>query len=389
MFGAANSLFLSPPREQGNMNDPRINLGLFGGATQQQIMPPASIFGFVDPQIQRLFVEQPRAQMLDQTNHTLVNGMEKNNQTEATSLDQLNDQEDDSPFICPVCCDEYSTLEQHKKRRPYSYDCGHTTCLGCTEKNQKGKCPFCSKPSRQQIRNFSLEQAIDWAKGKKSSDEASLYKNQSLCLTCKETFDPNAKILFGQNHQHHQVIQLKDKDPKLMKKVFWLLHFIKSDGKLNMDRAETILTMLFNIIDHYLEAMLLVQSSVTKHSLDGLLADIQLFIKHDKDPDNYHNKKLLDSLLMVRDLEVEKSFKMFDLAKDCPILSSDHLDTKFFEEFKKDQESFFPQGMPEKYLGFFPLLRSLAPDDPMSTEILPSASWFETWYSARAGMTAV
>lgn len=299
--------------------------------------------------------------------------------------------EGDSPFMCPVCCHEYSSSEKHKKLRPYSYECGHTTCQGCIEQNRsrEKKCPFCSKPSRQPIRNFSLEQALDWAKDKQGgSDETSLYKNQNLCLTCMETYDPSIKILFGVKHEGHDIMPLKDKDPKLMKKVFWLLSFIKRGGSLDVDRAEILLTMMFNIIDHFLESMVFVQGEMMhdpKSQLEGLVQDIHLFMKHESDPKRYQNKKLIDSLLAVRELEVDKSFKIFDLAKDCQISTSDLLDTEFFEDLKKDQTNYTPLGMPEKYLGgLFPLLSSLCPGSTLHDESpTPSQSWFKTWMAER------
>ena len=299
----------------------------------------------------------------------------------------------DGPFSCQVCYNEYSSAEKHKSRRPYSYDCGHTTCLGCIEKNtrdngQGKKCPFCSKPSRQTVRNFGLEDAVTWAKElqKGGSDESSLYKNQSLCLTCMETFDPNIKLLFGNTHADHEVVPLRDKDPKLMKKIFWVLNFIKNQGTLNMDRAETLLAMLLNFADHYMEALFFVQSVIQKSkkdNIDSLLKDVKLFMKNETNPAKYSHKKLLDSLLVVRELEVEKAHAIFNLAKDSRLPFSDMLDNEFFGELKKDQESFVPLGMHDKYIGVFPLLTSLQPDPEESGNTSFCQNWFHTWYSAR------
>ena len=297
--------------------------------------------------------------------------------------------ETSSPFVCPLCCEDYSTTDKEKEKRPHSYECGHTSCRSCIDKTETKKCPFCNQKGKTLTINYALEQAIDWNREHKNSqDEKCLYNNQSLCLTCMETFDPNQKMLFGRSHKTHTTVPLKDKNPRVMKKVFWLMSILKSDGAVNLGRTEVLLRTLLDIVDSYLQAFQVVKSALNcdnnETALAQLTEDVKTLIQADTMTPVYQNKHLLDSLLSVRELEVEKCSKIFSLAKECSIPQATLLTQEVFEEIKRDAEAFVPVGMDESRISSFPLLSHTTQAEETDTvETKPSKHWLDTWFSGR------
>jgi hypothetical protein len=309
------------------------------------------------------------------------------------SLEDLAHPGESSPFCCPVCCESYRTEENNRLRRPYHYECGHTACLECIQKYEDCKCPFCNEIGEKKMVNYGLEQAIDWARKRNQlEDGKELFKSQSLCLNCLETFDPSHKFILGKSHKGHQTIALRDKDPQQMKKVFWIISLLQSDDPARLERAQLTLRMMMDIMDTYMQALQLAQNSLREkpqETKQSLLTDLKMLLQQGAPVCKWRENKLLDALLTVRELEVERSEKVFQLAKDCSIPQSHLLDTKFFEAFERDQKNHISVGVDEQYLGMFPILEATEMVDGQGAEMLkPSRRWLESWRELKPTLTA-
>jgi hypothetical protein len=218
---------------------------------------------------------------------------------------------------------------------------------------------------------------------KQDDDEKKLFSNQSLCLDCLETFDPTHKHLFNKNHKGHQTVPLKDKDPQHMKQVFWIISMLQSNDPARLERAELTLRMLLDIIDNYMQAVKYVQSSLRQkpeETKQTLLTELRTLLQEGAPVTKWRDNKLLDALFTVRELEVERSEQVFQLARKCNIPQSELMDTDFFDALHRDQKAYVPFGMSEEYLGMFPLLQdAVLMEGQQEEESRPSRLWLESW----------